>query len=104
MVARNPVIIDSVRTAIGRLGGALKDELVDFLGAKVIDEVISRTGIEKRDVDEVIIGQAKQSADSSNLARLALLRAGLPVEVPGYSSLLYPQYTIWLQCWKRVNS
>lgn len=85
MVARNPVIIDSVRTAIGRLGGTLKDELVDFLGAKVIDEVISRTGIEKGEVDEVIIGQAKQSADSSNLARLALLRAGLPVEVPGYT-------------------
>jgi acetyl-CoA C-acetyltransferase len=80
-----PVIIDSVRTAIGRLGGALQDELVDFLGAKVIEEVISRTGIEKAEVDEVILGQAKQSADSSNLARLASLRAGLPVEVPGYT-------------------
>ena len=85
MTAKNPVIIDSVRTAIGRLGGTLKDELVDYLGSKVIDEVISRVGIEKEDVDEVILGQAKQSADSSNLARLALLRAGLPIEVPGYT-------------------
>lgn len=81
----NPVIIDSVRTAIGRLGGALKDELVDSLAAKVIDEIINRTGIEKEKVDEVILGQAKQSADSSNLARLALLRANLPVEIPGYT-------------------
>lgn len=80
-----PVIIDSVRTAIGRLGGALQDELVDFLGAKVIEDVISRAGIQKSEVDEVVLGQAKQSADSSNLARLASLRAGLPVEVPGYT-------------------
>ena len=47
-------------------------------------------------VDEVIFGQAKQSADSSNLARLALLRAGLPVEVPGY--------TVHRQCGSGVQS
>ncbi|SEA80759.1 acetyl-CoA C-acetyltransferase [Thalassobacillus cyri] len=81
----NPVIIDSVRTAIGKMGGTLKNELVDFLGAKVISEIVERTGIDKSGVDEVILGQAKQSADSSNLSRLALLRAGLPVEIPGYT-------------------
>ncbi|MCF6094856.1 thiolase family protein [Microaerobacter geothermalis] len=82
---RNVVIIDSVRTAVGRMGGTLKDVLVDFLAAKVIEEIINRTGIEKNEVDEVILGQAKQSTDSANLGRLALLRAGLPVEVPGYT-------------------
>ncbi len=81
----NPVIIDSVRTAIGKMGGTLQEEVVDFLGARVIKEVVERVGIDKKEVDEVVIGQAKQSADSSNLARLALLRAGLPVEVPGYT-------------------
>lgn len=81
----NPVIIESVRTAIGKMGGTLKDELVDFLGAKVIDEVLTRGKIDKSFVDEVIMGQAKQSSDSSNLARLALLRANLPVEVTGYT-------------------
>lgn len=81
----NPVIIDSVRTAIGRLGGMLKNELVDFLAARVIEEIVNRTGVEKEKIDEVILGQAKQSADSSNLARLALLRANLPIEVPGYT-------------------
>ncbi|MFB4166015.1 acetyl-CoA C-acyltransferase [Alteribacillus sp. JSM 102045] len=81
----NSVIIDSVRTAIGKMGGTLQNELVDFLTAKVIEEVSERSGIEKNDIDEVVMGQAKQSADSSNLARLALLRAGLPVEVPGYT-------------------
>jgi acetyl-CoA C-acetyltransferase len=82
---RNAVIVDSVRTAIGRIGGSLKDVQVDFLVAKVIDEIIVRTGIDKNDVDEVIMGQGKQSTDSPNLARLALLRAGLPIEVPGYT-------------------
>ncbi|WP_332629686.1 thiolase family protein [Halalkalibacter flavus] len=82
---RNVVIIDSVRTAVGRMGGSLKDVLVDFLAAKVIEEVIARTEIEPHAIDEVIMGQAKQSTDSANLARLSLLRAGLPVEVPGYT-------------------
>lgn len=81
----NPVIVESVRTAIGKMGGTLKDELVDFLGAKVIDEVLTRGNFDKSFVDEVIMGQAKQSSDSSNLARLALLRANLPVEVTGYT-------------------
>ncbi len=82
---QSAVIVDSVRTGIGRLGGSLKDVEVDFLAAKVIDEIVSRTEIEKAIVDEVILGQGKQSTDSPNLARLALLRAGLPIEIPGYT-------------------
>jgi acetyl-CoA C-acetyltransferase len=93
---RNAVIIDSVRTAIGRMGGSLKEELVDFLSAKVIGELIERTGIDKRKINEVIMGQAKQSTDSANMARLSLLRAGLPVEVPGY--------TIQRQCGSGIQS
>ena len=62
---RQPVIVDSVRTAIGRMGGTLKDELVDFLAAKVIREIIQRNN-EELQVDEVILGQAKQSTDSAN--------------------------------------
>ena len=82
---RNVFIIDSVRTAVGRMGGTLKDVEVDYLAAKVLDEIAVRTGIEKSEVDEVIIGQAKQSTDSPNLARLALLRAGYPIEITGYT-------------------
>lgn len=81
---QQPVIVDSVRTAVGRMGGALKNELVDFLAAKVIREIVNRTG-EDISVDEVILGQAKQSTDSANLGRLAALRAELPIEVPGYT-------------------
>ena len=79
------VIIDSVRTPIGKLGGVLSTVLVDFLAAKVIKETLKRSGVASDLVDEVIMGQAKQCADSSNLARLALLRAELPVQVPGYT-------------------
>lgn len=79
------VIVDGVRTAIGRMGGTLKDVEVDFLAAKVIREILRRTEIEDGDVDEVILGHAKQSSDNPNLARLALLRAGMPVEIPGYT-------------------
>jgi len=82
---KNVLIVDSVRTAVGRIGGSLRDVDVDFLAAKVIEEVINRTGVAKEDIDEVIIGQAKQSTDAPNLARLALLRAGLPIEVTGYT-------------------
>ncbi|WP_260287221.1 thiolase family protein [Peribacillus aracenensis] len=81
----NVVIIDSVRTAIGKLGGALENVPADFLAAAVLDEVIKRADISKESIDEVIMGQAKQSSDASNLARVASLRAGFPVEVPGYT-------------------
>lgn len=82
---REVVIVDSVRTAIGKLGGSLKNIEADFLGAKVISEVVKRTGINPEIIDEVIMGQAKQSADQSNLARVAALRAGIPIEVPAYT-------------------
>lgn len=77
-------IVESVRTAIGRMGGTIKDVPVDHLAEKVIREVLNRSHTDVQ-VDEVIIGQAKQSADTSNLARLAALRAELPIEVTGYT-------------------
>ncbi|UOQ93161.1 thiolase family protein [Halobacillus shinanisalinarum] len=77
-------IVGSVRTAIGKMGGALKDVPVDHLAEKVIREVLERSNTDTK-VDEVILGQAKQSADTSNLARLAALRADLPVDVTGYT-------------------
>lgn len=80
---KGSVIIDSVRTAIGRTGGTLKDEEIDFHAAKVIQEIVSRVGVDPAAIDEVILGQAKQSSDAPNLARLAALRTGLPVDIPG---------------------
>ena len=79
------VIVSAVRTAVGRMGGGLKDVEPDDLGKIVIEEAIERAGIEPGAVDEVIMGQTKQSADAANLARVAALRAGLPIEVPAYT-------------------
>jgi acetyl-CoA C-acetyltransferase len=79
-----PYIVESVRTAIGRMGGTIKGVPVDHLAEKVIKEVLNRSHSEV-EVDEVILGQAKQSADTSNLGRLAALRAQLPIEVTGYT-------------------
>lgn len=82
---RDVVIVDGVRTAIGRMGGTLKDEEPDVLAAHVIEALLRRNGLDGRLVDEVILGQTKQSADHPNIARKAALRAGLPLEVPGYT-------------------
>ncbi len=79
------VIVSAVRTAGGRIGGGLKDVQPEDLAKVVIEAAIQRAGVEPEAVDEVIIGQAKQSADAANLARVAALRAGLPVEVPAYT-------------------
>ncbi|SFB22668.1 acetyl-CoA C-acetyltransferase [Lentibacillus halodurans] len=77
-------IIGSVRTAVGKMGGSLKNITSDYLGEKVIREVLTRFGPEA-EVDEVILGQSKQSQDQANVGRLAALRADLPVTVSGYT-------------------
>jgi acetyl-CoA C-acetyltransferase len=79
------VIVSAVRTAVGRIGGALKNVQAEDLAKVVIVAAVDRAGIEPQAVDEVIFGQTKQSADAANLARVAALKAGLPVEVPAYT-------------------
>jgi acetyl-CoA C-acetyltransferase len=79
------VIVSAVRTPVGRIGGALKDVQPEDLAKLVIRVALDRAGVEPGCVDEVIFGQAKQSADAANLARVAALKAGLPVEVPAYT-------------------
>ncbi|MFF2530235.1 thiolase family protein [Brevibacillus sp. NPDC058079] len=79
-----PVIIDAVRTPIGRIGGALKEVRPDDLGALVIQKLLERNSIDPKTIDDVIMGCANQAGeDNRNVARMSLLLAGLPVEVPG---------------------
>jgi len=78
------VIIDAVRTPIGRFQGGLSGVRPDDLAAQVIHEVVSRAGVEGQDIGEVFFGCANQAGeDNRNIARMALLLAGLPQEVPG---------------------
>lgn len=74
----NIVIASAVRTAIGRYGGALKDINSGFLASHVIKEAIKRAKIGPTQVDEVILGEVRQTTESSNVARVAALRAGIP--------------------------
>ena len=77
------VIISAVRTPIGAYCGSLRDFSVEKLGAIVLNAVIEKAGIKAEEVDEVILGQAFANGEAPNLARLALLEAGWPVEIPG---------------------
>ena len=63
--------------------GALREVPVEKLAAVVLNEVVKRANIRPEDVDEVILGQSFANGESPNLARLALLEAGWPLEVPG---------------------
>ena len=69
---------------MGRYGGALKDVRPDDLAALVIKELVARTGIDPSRIEDVILGCANQAGeDNRNVARMAVLLAGLPVEVGG---------------------
>ncbi len=79
-------LVDGVRTPQGRYGGALAGIRADDLAALVVSEVVRRTGLAADAVDEVILGCANQAGeDNRNVARMALLLAGLDPSVPGYT-------------------
>lgn len=76
------VIIDAVRTPIGALGGALAPVRPDDLAARVLKALIDRTGLDPAEVEEVYLGCANQAGeDNRNVARMATLLAGYPVQV-----------------------
>src|SRR3972149_8212653 len=80
----NVVIIDAIRTPIGALGGTLASVRPDDLAALVIKEIVSRNKLDPALVEEVFFGCANQAGeDNRNVARMAALLAGLPVEVAG---------------------
>jgi 3-oxoadipyl-CoA thiolase len=81
---REAWIVEAVRTPIGRYGGALAGVRPDDLAALVIRAVVDRSGIDPALVEDVILGCANQAGeDNRNVARMALLLAGLPIEVAG---------------------
>ncbi|TMF12810.1 MAG: thiolase family protein [Chloroflexi bacterium] len=78
------VIVEAVRTAIGRRGGKLSPVRPDDLLALTLREVVNRAGIDAAQVDDVIAGCVTQTGEQGmNIARAAALIAGFPVEVPG---------------------
>ena len=77
-------LVDGVRTAVGRYGGALAGIRPDDLAALVVGETVARSSIPAESIDEVILGAANQAGeDNRNVARMAVLLAGLPDSIPG---------------------
>ena len=77
-------IVEALRTPFGRYGGALAGVRPDDLAATVLEAIVARSGISAAEIDDVILGCANQAGeDNRNVARMALLVAGYPVEVPG---------------------
>ena len=84
MVQEEAVILSAVRTPIGRYGGSLKDARPDDMAALVIAEAVRRANVDAASIEDVIVGCANQAGeDNRNVARMALLLAGLPVNVAG---------------------
>ena len=77
------VIVSAARTAVGRFGGTLAKTPATELGAAVISAVLARSGLSPEQVGEVIMGQVLAAGSGQNPARQALMKAGLPKEVPG---------------------
>ncbi|WP_102261585.1 thiolase family protein [Mesobacillus jeotgali] len=81
---REVVIVEAVRTPVGRRKGLLKDIRPDELAAGVLKEVVMRAGIDAGLVEDVILGCVTQSGEQAgDIARVAALTAGFPIEVPG---------------------
>src|SRR5215204_4169039 len=77
-------LVGGVRTPVGRYGGALAEVRPDDLAALVVGEAVRRAGVDPELIDEVVLGAANQAGeDNRNVARMALLLAGLPQSVPG---------------------
>ena len=82
------VIVSAVRTPIGSIGGTLKNTLPEKLLATAYEGAIEKAGISKDMFDEVIAGQAKQTTDAPNIARVSSLMLQIPEATPAYTSIV----------------
>ena len=81
---RDVVIVEALRTPVGRFRGGLRQVRADHLGAVVLGELLARSGIQPTDVDDVVFGCVTQVGEQcGNIARTALLSAGWPESIPG---------------------
>ncbi|MBS1845330.1 MAG: acetyl-CoA C-acyltransferase [Actinobacteria bacterium] len=79
-----PVVIDAVRTPMGRYGGSLAGIRPDDLAAAALSALVERTGVDPAELDDVYLGNGNQAGEENrNVARMSSLLAGFPVELPG---------------------
>jgi len=84
MIDREVVIINGARTAIGTFGGTLRTLTVVDIGVAAVKGAIERSGVKPEDIDEVIIGHARQAGTGPNAARIVSVKAGIPSSVPAF--------------------
>lgn len=77
------VIVSGVRTPIGSYGGSLRNVPAYKLASLVLHDAVKKVGVDPSAVDDVIMGQSYQNGECANGARMAVLEAGWPEEVPG---------------------
>ncbi len=78
MELKNVVIVEACRTAVGSFGGSLRPVSAYDLACCVMQGVLDRSGIDPKEIDEVIMGQCRQTSDEPNIARMAALKVGIP--------------------------
>src|SRR4030043_2423787 len=84
MELKNAVIVDGIRTPLGKYGGILSKVRADDMVAILLQEIAKRNNIDYAEIEDVMIGCANQAGeDSRNVARMAIIIAGFPFEVPG---------------------
>lgn len=85
MTTHDVVVIDGCRTAVGSMGGTLKPLSAYDLACAVLTGILDRTKIDPSIVDEVILGQCRQTSDEPNIARMAALKVGIPDTASAYT-------------------
>jgi len=85
MPMRDVVLIDGFRTPFAKAGTALKDVHAAELGRIAVSELLARTGVDPAEIDEVILGNVAGPSESTNIARVVALMAGIPENVPAYT-------------------
>ncbi len=81
---RDALICGAVRTAVGSLGGGLRPVTAEEMAGRVISSLVERYSLPVDQIDDVIFGQCYPNGENPAIGRLAALRAGLPVEIPGF--------------------
>ncbi|MYL36292.1 thiolase family protein [Halobacillus litoralis] len=79
------VVVSAVRTPVGRYGGTLRNVSSGHLAAHAVEGAVDAAGLKRTDINEVILGEVRQTTESSNVARVASLRAGIPDSSPAYT-------------------
>ncbi|MBQ8831257.1 MAG: acetyl-CoA C-acetyltransferase [Oscillospiraceae bacterium] len=82
---RDVVIVEACRTAVGKMGGTLRPLSAYDLACVVLKGVLDRSGIDPKEIDEVVMGHCRQTSDDPNIARVAALKVGIPEATPAYT-------------------